>query len=189
MRRRGLWLFVFALIIALVSTWLNNFWTEQQQLSRYKQDNNKISYYFTQFTLLTTDGEGSGQYRLSGNHLSHWQEKKFSEIITPEIIALDQQQVTMQTRADVAYLNHQDNSLSLEGNVILKQQHLAAQSHTLTTEKLVYFHHNQQIETDQPFKLQSAHGVLQGRGLELQLNNKQMKVLSNVQTSYTPTVQ
>jgi len=189
MRRRGLWLFIIALMIALASTWLNNLWTEQQQLSRYKQDTSKLSYYFTQFTLLTTDSRGAGQYRLSGNHLSHWQDQKLSEIITPEIVALDQQQITMQTRADTAYLKHNEDSLTLAGNVILKQQNLTQQASTLTTEKLVYFHHKQQLETDQPFKLQSVHGVLQGRGLELQLNDKQMKVLSNVKTHYAPTVQ
>lgn len=185
MRRRGLWLFILALIVAASSTWLNNFWTEQQQRIE-SSDTNKISYYFRHFKLLSTDADGKGEYSLSGKHLSHWQDQALSEILEPNIIIFDQiDQSRTTTKAQKAYMHHNNEILELENQVILKQKNAIGQINaTLTTEQLLYRYRSQEIETSTNFALRSSDSQLTGTGLQAKLNEKHIKVLSNVRTNY-----
>lgn len=185
MRRRGLWLFILALVVTASTTWLNSLWTEQQQRIE-SSDTDKTSYYFRNFKLLSTDAEGNGEYHLSGRHLSHWQGQEQSEILRPNIVMFDRSDSSHTTvTAEKAHLYHKEEALELQNQVILKQRNTTGQVNaTLSSEQLTYHYRKQQLETQTVFALETKDSLLTGKGLQAKLNEKHFKVLSNVRTNY-----
>jgi LPS export ABC transporter protein LptC len=187
LKRQGLWLLLLALIITAISTWLNTTWTNHQQFTE-NYNKEKLSYYFTRFSLLTTNDAGVPDYKLTGKHFSHWKEKSQSEIATPQITTLMNDGLTQShSSAQTALVHHNDKRFELIDQVVLRefddQQKLAS---TLTTEKLQYFIDSKEIKTDLPFQIKSIDSKVTGTGLHGDLEAKQVQVLSNAKTIYEP---
>jgi lipopolysaccharide export system protein LptC len=187
LKRQGIWLLLLALMITAISTWLNTTWTNHQQFTE-NYNKEKISYYFTRFSLLTTNDAGISDYKLTGKHFSHWKEKQQSEISTPQITTLMENGSThSHSSAKTALIHHTDKRFELIDQVVLRefddQQKLAS---TLTTEKLQYFVDSREITTDLPFQLKTIDSKVTGTGLHGDMETKQVQVLSNAKTIYEP---
>lgn len=190
LKRQGLWLLLFALIITAITTWLNTTWTNHQQFAE-NYNKEKLSYYFTRFSLLTTNDTGITDYKLTGKHFSHWKEKNQSEILLPQITTvMGNGQTQSHTNAQKALIHHTEKRFELIEQVALRefddQQKLAS---TLTTENLQYFVDSKEIKTDLPFQLKSIDSKVTGTGLHGDLKAKQVQVLSNAKTIYEPSQQ
>lgn len=64
-------------------------------ISRLTQQKDQIDYYLSDFSLMAVAADGTVSYEISGRHLSHWQGKRQSRIISPKIAT--SQGFTLQT--------------------------------------------------------------------------------------------
>ncbi len=80
---------------------------------------------------------------------------------------------------------HQQNTFYFNGDGhILRQQ--ADQQQHLYAERFVYQHDLQQLSSDQPVTLRGEGYQSQGTGLIVQLDQRQLQLLSEVKTHYAP---
>ncbi|MFN3786705.1 MAG: LPS export ABC transporter periplasmic protein LptC, partial [Thiothrix sp.] len=54
-------------------------------LRRLAMEKDQIDYYLTDFSLMAVANDGTVSYEIDGQHLRHWQGKKQSQIVAPEI--------------------------------------------------------------------------------------------------------
>jgi LPS export ABC transporter protein LptC len=184
-RKRGLWLFVLALVIASLSTWVNEEWSDQQYaIDQY--DKEKLSYYFTRFSLLSNDKDGQTDHQITGKHLSHWKDQGMSKISNPEILTLTPVgKHRSRTTALEGYLFHNQEEVELIDNVKIREFDDSKKiTSTLTTKKLSYNAQSRDVFTENPFKLESSDSTVTGVGMRGNLDSGQLKVLSNAQTHY-----
>jgi lipopolysaccharide export system protein LptC len=75
---------VVALILILLITQAEDYFgkTDIRQLTMEKD---QIDYYLSDFSIMAVEADGKVSYELAGKHLSHWQGKRQSRIIAPEI--------------------------------------------------------------------------------------------------------
>lgn len=81
-KRFGILVLVLLLIVFI--TQLQDYLgkTDFRQLVMEKD---QIDYYLADFSLMAVANDGTVSYAIKGQHLSHWQGKKQSQIIAPEI--------------------------------------------------------------------------------------------------------
>lgn len=68
------------LLITRVEDYLGN-----TDISQLVMEKDQIDYYLSDFSIMAVAADGKVSYKLSGKHLSHWQGKRQSRIIAPEI--------------------------------------------------------------------------------------------------------
>jgi LPS export ABC transporter protein LptC len=102
---------------------------------------------------------------------------------TPLFIRFEPDQ-QLQVRAAQAEI-HQHNTFYFNGDGhILRQQ--ADQQQHLYAERFVYQHDLQRLSSDDPVILRGTHYQSQGTGLIVQLDRRQLQLLSEVKTHYAP---
>ncbi|MDZ4350116.1 MAG: LPS export ABC transporter periplasmic protein LptC [Xanthomonadaceae bacterium] len=89
------------------------------------------------------------------------------------------------TRADTGWVDSAGEQLRLTGSVVVDGHEANDARHLrLETELLRLFPKNDLIRTDQPVTITQANSILQGRGLEANLGQRQIRVLSEVKARY-----
>lgn len=79
---------VIVLLLILLVTQLEDY-LGKTDLSRLSMETDQIDYYLSDFSIMAVAADGKVSYELAGRHLSHWQGKKQSEVITPVITTSD----------------------------------------------------------------------------------------------------
>lgn len=129
---------------------------------------------------------GVRQYNILAQVLTQWPDERGVTIARPQMqLYKDGEQLQWQLAAQRGWLA-QDQSL-LQLNQSIHAQRLTddpSQALQFFTEQLNYYVEPQTLQTDAPVRLQSLHGVLQGRGLQGQLTQRHFELLAEVQGQY-----
>lgn len=75
---------IVVLLLILLITQVEDY-LSTTDLGRVTMQKNQIDYYLVDFSIMAVEADGNISYELSGQHLSHWQGKRQSRIIAPEI--------------------------------------------------------------------------------------------------------
>lgn len=75
---------IVVLLLILLITQVEDY-LGKTDLSRLTMQKDQIDYYLADFSIMAIAADGKVSYELSGRHLSHWQGKRQSRIIAPEI--------------------------------------------------------------------------------------------------------
>jgi lipopolysaccharide export system protein LptC len=75
---------IVVLLLILLITQVEDY-LGKTDLSRLTMQKDQIDYYLSDFSIMAVTADGKVSYELSGRHLSHWQNKRQSRIIAPEI--------------------------------------------------------------------------------------------------------
>lgn len=187
MRSLGRLLFVLALIVAGVVTWLNLSWKSLEQFTNSPSES-RIDYYLSDFTLMKTNENGSIDYRLSGRHLTHKQASGASEIYQPHIHMRSDEGEIMTLDSEKALQQAKNGSITLSGKILVKKiASISSPEFTLTTEDLIYEPAKRLISTAADIHLISESGTLNGTGFETSLDEQELRILSNVQAEFQAT--
>ena len=175
------------LIFAVIITWLNLSWRTIEQLVNTPSDT-RIDYYLSDFTLTQTDAKGDIQYQLMGQHLTHQQKDRSSDIYQPRIQARSSEDGELLTiHADKADQSGKDGTISLTGDVVmLKPANESGIAFTLKAQSLVYNPNTKLMTSDADILFQNNNGILTGKGFETHLDEQELRILSNVQAEFAP---
>ena len=201
MNYKGLLLLITSIMTALAVTWLNNFWLSYQTFISIKNER-QIDYYLSDFSLLNTSAEGELKYYLQGRHLVHKNSTGGSEIFQPTIQATDSDGQTLLIQAEKAQQKKTQGVIELAGSVLIKKihnknkstsKHLQSEqlSHhssdfILETKNLSFDPIKREIFTDAMITLTTKDGSLTGTGLHSQLDQQELRILSNVHAKFDP---
>lgn len=154
------------------------------------RDNDAVDYYLTDFKLSAITGEGKVSHTMSGDYLAHWQQRKTSFIIRPQLSSKDEHAATARPvdsvvmRAEEALLNHQTNTTELSGNVkLLVDNNLDAQLR-LETANLQYQIDEQHVTTTEDVTISTPQFQLSGTGLDSKLDKSILRLNANVKSTY-----
>lgn len=75
---------MIVLLLSVLITQLQDY-LSKTDFRRLVMEKDQIDYYLADFSLMVVANDGSVSYQIKGQHLSHWQDKKQSHIIAPEI--------------------------------------------------------------------------------------------------------
>lgn len=184
MRNLGQLLFVLSIIAAAVGTWVNLSWKSIEELTNTPSES-RIDYYLSDFTLTKTQDDGSVAYKLTGRHLTHKQASGASEIFQPNIRARSDNGDDLFVDAEKALQVGKDDTIKLTGKIrVHKPASGESPEFTLTTEDLIYNPQQRHITTESEISLISPAGTLTGTGLDSNLEEQELRILSNVQAEF-----
>ena len=182
-KRRGFSLFLLALAIATASIWFNDLWISYQDDKNSNTTQSKLSYYFTQFSMISTDANGSIEYNLVGKHFSHWTGRESSEIVNPQLTSFSSQKESTNMTAEKAVMLQQKDNLELQGSVNIRN-FSSDSSSVLKTDLLRYHSKERLIETDSHVTLTSDSSIMSGKGMDSKLDENTLRIHSNVLSTF-----
>jgi len=187
MNRSGFFLLIFAIIVAISFTWLNSSWMTYKEFV-FDQQDKKIDYYLSDFSILNTYPDGNMRYILKGRHLVHQQSNRASKIINPSIEARDIDNSLITITADNALQDQKDGPILLEGEVIVtKSSSELNENFNLLTSDLSYNPNNNEINTEADLILTSPlSGEIKGIGFSTNLDEQELRIHKNVQAIFIP---
>ncbi|CAA6817500.1 MAG: LPS export ABC transporter protein LptC [uncultured Thiotrichaceae bacterium] len=158
-----------------------------------ERDSDAVDYYLTDFKLSAITDEGKISHTLSGDYLAHWQQRKTSFIIRPELTsnddnATDAQRTTkadaIKLNAEEAVLDHSTNTAELSGQVNLLVDNDQSPQLTLKTAQLQYQIDNKHITTTEAVRITTPQLQLSGTGLDIKLDESYLRLNTNVKSTY-----
>ena len=201
MNLKGLLLVIISIIIAVAVTWLNNVWLSYQEFVSAGNER-QIDYYLSDFSLLNTTAKGEMKYYMQGQHLVHKNSTGASEIFQPMIQAADHHGETLFIHAEKAQQKQSQGVIELAGSVLIQkttQQNKTTNNgiqldsldnkttdFRLKTANLSFDPIKREIFTDAAITLTTKDGLLTGTGLRSQLDQQELRILSNVHAKFDP---
>lgn len=183
-RRNGILLLILTIVVALATTWFNDLWISYQRNHNQLADKSRIAYYFTEFSLQSSNAEGVAEYTLRGQHFSHWSGKDTSEIIQPRLYAFKPNQPSSQMTADSAIMFHAQDIVELQGAARIINTASGTQTR-LETDNLRYHSNKQWIETDSKVRFTSGNSTITGKGMDSQLDENTLRIHADVRSTFT----
>jgi LPS export ABC transporter protein LptC len=145
----------------------------------------QVSYYFTDFNSMKTEGDGHISQQINGQHLSHWQAKKESHILAPVIDSSDQQGNKTHLTAKEAHINHATEEVKLMGDAHIRQPSKDGNGElNLYTDHLTYTMPSHEVTTDVAVSITSPSGTMQSVGMTGKLDEDLLRFKSNVRSTY-----
>lgn len=186
MNRSGFFLLIAAIFVAVLTIWVNSYWSQHIGFQLIQKDK-KIDYYLSDFSLLNTKPDGKMRYLIKGTHLIHQQSTKASELYNPLIQASNANGDLTTLTAKKAKQDKKDGPISLLGKVkVVKNSSNPAEAVHFETQDLIYNPSDKTLTTDAKVILASDFGNLQGIGLSSKLDEQEIRILSNAQSQFIP---
>ncbi|MEZ5535846.1 MAG: LPS export ABC transporter periplasmic protein LptC [Thiolinea sp.] len=162
------------------------------EFSFKEQEHDAVDYYLTDFKLSAISGEGKVSHTMSGDYLAHWQQRKTSFIIRPQLnskddnIQDDPAQVAdaVVLTAEEALLNHDTNTAELSGTVKLLVDNNKDTQLRLETAQLQYQIDNKHVTTTEDVSIITPQFQLSGTGLDSKLDESVLRLNANVKSVY-----
>lgn len=192
MNRKGLLFLIFSIAIAVTVTWLNSFWLTYQDLVT-ESNEKQVDYYLSNFSLLNTSSTGEMKYFMQGQHLVHKNSTGGSEIFQPLIQANDSDGQGLLIQAEKASQENSEGVIELDGAVVIKKTNKLVNNETkstgftLETQKLSFNPNKREVFTEDAVTLTTKDGLLTGKGLRSNLDEQELRILSNVHSKFEPT--
>lgn len=187
MNRSGLFFLIGAIIIAVVTTWLNSQWVNFNYFQLTKKEK-QIDYYLSNFTLLNVQNDGKMRYLVTGQHLIHQQATGASEIFNPILEVRNADQTITSLIAKKALQKMKNGDIQLQGLVVVNKESNAKfpDGFNIQTSNLIYNPEQKKIHSDSNIIFKSVYGSLQGTGFSSKLDEQELRMNSNVQAIYQP---
>lgn len=169
-------------IFALLSWWLLS--SEQKKQDAQPDVVNYIDLFIKNFTLSSTNETGDTVYTLKAHRLEHYSDSETSQIIEPQI-SIPQQDKHWLITANRGEIDNRQVLIRLENNVVMRNIdsdlpfEIRTRSLTINTETQI-------IESDQSVSIVNGKLNLVSNGMHYNNTDKQLKLLSDVNGTYTP---
>lgn len=156
-------------------------------------DHDTVDYYLTDFKLSAITDQGTVSHTMSGDYLAHWQQRKASFIIKPQLSSKDDNENgTLQAadavvlHAEEALLDHETNTAELSGTVKLLVNNDQQAQLNLETAQLQYQIDNKRVTTTEAVRITTPQFQLSGTGLDSKLDESTLRLNANVKSTYQP---
>lgn len=148
---------------------------------------NAPDYYMEDFTTLAMNADGNPDYKLYGVYMAHYPDSDTTEILKPSIDFLKDDKPSMHVVADRGWLTSDNDVVLLNGNVLFVQNDEAGEPEMrINTDKARVLIDQNYVETDQFTKIVTKRARISGKGMQADLNEGKLSILSDVHTIITP---
>ncbi len=142
----------------------------------------QTDYYLESFETRKFDVAGQQTYRFSGDTLSHFPEDDRSVIEAPELIVY-RENIVWHMQSPRGVFTPEPDKFLLEGNVSMRRVS-NRQLIRLETSDVTVLTDDNQVSTGQPITVSGENWQLRSIGLESDISDGTLKLLSNVTARY-----
>lgn len=176
------WILVPLLLLAVLSrNWVEDADPTPDEAT-IDMTRSKADYYLESFETRKFNTEGQPEYVIEGHTLSHFPENDSSVIEKPRLVVFRKQSVWhMQSLKGV--FTPQPDTFLLEGDVSMRRNSEQQEIRLETSEVTVLTEANQ-VRTDQPVTVSAENWQLRSIGLESDIEEGTLNLLSNVTARY-----
>lgn len=177
---------IIVLLMILLITQVEDY-LGKTDLGRLTVNKEQIDYYLSDFSIMAIASDGKVSYELSGRHLSHWPDKKQSQIIAPVLLGKGEAGKRIRANATEGWFDQASQLAKLAGDVeVIKPPTTTTvqDGFTLRTDYLTYDARNDEISTDAKVSITGSSGTMQSTGLTARLNQDLLRFDSNVRSIY-----
>lgn len=174
------------LALTILSTWIL-YKVSQVSTGPIGNAANAPDYFMQDFTTLAMNASGNPDYRLHGVYMAHYPASDTTEILKPSIDFLRPDRPATHVIADRGWLTSANEVVLLNGNVELTERDRSGNPimQVATAKARVLIDQNY-VESDQFTRIVTRHTRITGNGMQADLNNGKLSVLSDVHTTITP---
>ena len=166
---RKIYLFITLAVVAIcamVALWLNmvikRSW-EGEQLQEKRTDPDHYAYNFTYIQMLPN---GTPQYMLTGDKLTHYPEDDSFRIDKPHFVSLEEDKPPQTADSQYAFVKKDYTEIHMHGNAVLNREKTATSDAVrLTSDYLLIYPNDEVIQTDKAFVLKREKSTLSGIGM------------------------
>lgn len=147
----------------------------------------RADYTLDDYELVALDHSGRASFRAWGPLLVRDPYNHELSLEQPRFRISDDRGGYWLSRADSGWVDSKGQQLRLRGNVLVDGHEADDRRHLrLETEMLRLFPHTRTAATDRPVTIVRPNSILRGIGLEADLANRQLRVLSEVTLHHVP---
>lgn len=178
--------YVAILVIVLVLASLSGWWLAELRKTPSpvsEPDENHYDYFLTNFSTTVVNAEGKTNYLLKAAYMEHYPVDNHAVLTQPQLTLIDTPVIwKAQAQNGVVFIDQQ--SIDLNGDVVLKQTSAAAADVILMTEKLHINAAKKTLATTSKVKIHSGKDTIVATGLKANLADGQLELLSRVKGQY-----
>jgi LPS export ABC transporter protein LptC len=179
MNRRALLLTLFALLLAVASTWLSRESDDEERQAAAASST--PDYFIVSFTATELGPDGEPARRLDAEHLSHYADKE-TVVHAPHLTVYRQEQAPWEMTARLGRTRDQGEVVLLSGGVRAYRE--GPEAMEIVTETLQVQPKRRYAETADPVTVTDARGHLEAVGMQADLNTEQVILQSRVRGFY-----
>lgn len=175
------------LLGALISGW--SVWNQRRQETATFGPATRSDYVLEEFELVALDKQGRESFTLRAPRLVRDPAKRTMDIPTPVFLipAGNAGSDGWEVRADNGWISADGDELRLRGDVQAASAGKVREPTTIRTEELNVFPETKRANSPGRVVITRPRSILSGRGLQLNLANKQYSFQSEVRQRYVPT--
>lgn len=144
--------------------------------------------YLTDFEVTVMNSEGSVYQRLEGERMLHFIGSHISEVIRPQLTAVDRVGTPWFARSETGLVDDESEQVTLIGNVQVDHVDRHGRTLQVRAEDLQLDTQRQAAATDHVVEITHHGGTTRGQGLRASLAEGTFSLLADVRGEYAPVV-
>jgi lipopolysaccharide export system protein LptC len=185
MNFRNPWVITTIIVLAVLSSWFT--WELQHADEIQISGPPRSDYVLHQFEMTTLDDEGKEAFRLTAPYLERDPAGKSITITTPAFIFPDRKGGKWHAKSNSAWVDSSAEEVRLLDQVeMLGPSNKKGQHTTFKTNQLSVFPKKNTASAQQVVTITRAGSILEGRGLQVDMQSKRFKLLADVKGRYAP---
>ena len=173
-----------AVLIALTTRYLRAVESEFVQQLLQGSEQAETVHVFSKFTLTNTNEHGEIESRLQSPNTRYIVTDQKTHLESPTMLVYRKQKAPVKISAESAIVDHRTNITTLHDNVDVSVDEGNNKPMRMTTEILNIDNADQVATTTAIAQIYYGSSRMEGKGLELDLNNKEVKFLDKVHGIY-----
>ena len=180
-------LILFALAVAAFLSWWLSSGTRPSFIPRIEKERHDPDYYLVNFELTTMDDNGIPKHKLSADNLYHYPDNDTATLERPYMVIYDDGADSWEIRAEHGLVSEGGKSVLLEGEVFINQlDALPERGVEIITSNLNIKPEDEFASTDQHITIKDYNGTTEAVGMQANLKERRLQLMSQVRGSYQP---
>lgn len=177
-----------SVLLAAYIIWKDDPETDKPDTTAAEEARQDIDSFVSAGEFITYDKTGKVRSVIRTAHSEHFPATDSASLQQPEILFYQRDRQPWHLSAQTGRYQLQQEQLNLNGEVNIRQTPPDPNQSPwlLTTESLFIDYKSRFISTDQQVKISDGNAVLSGTGMESHIDDREIKLLSNVRGSYVP---
>lgn len=172
------------LVAALLSGWAA--WWQRDTVKATETVSTRPSYLLRDFELVALDGQGKESFTLRAPELAQSPADKTMSLRTPTFLLPDKSGARWQVTSRTGWVAADNSEVRLRGDVIAVSPPTADRPTTMKTEELNVFPDKNEATSAVLVTVSAPGSTMRGTGLQADLENQRIQLLSKVSTRYEP---
>jgi len=184
MNKRLLILLILA-VAAFLSWWLSS--TGPLLIPRVEVQRHDPDYYLVNFILITMGDNGTPKHRLSADNMFHYPDDDTARLENPRLVIYQDDENSWNIRSEHGLVSEEGQSVMLQGDVTIEKVSADADRGLEIITRDVHIKPDEEYaSTEQAIIIKDNHGVTEAIGMQADLKEHHLQLMSQVRGKYQP---